>query len=73
MQAAIPVNDPIPGAAIAVQTFNGFLRFNPQCHIMVTDGCFYGDGGMFLFAPPLESKTLEPIFRHNVFRMLLNN
>jgi hypothetical protein len=38
----------------------------------VTDGCFYGDGGMFRVAPPLELKKLEAIFRHKVFRMLLD-
>ena len=37
----------------------------------MTDGCFYGDGGMFRVAPPLELKKLEAIFRHKVFRMLL--
>ena len=53
-------------------TFGDFLGFNPHCHILVTDGCFYGDGGMFRVAPPLELKKLEAIFRHKVFRMLLN-
>jgi hypothetical protein len=45
----------------------------------VTDGCFYGNKGMFRVAPPLELKAklhvhkkLEAIFRHKVFRMLLN-
>ena len=54
-----------------MQTFGDFLGFNPHCHILVTDGCFYGDGGMFRVAPPLELKKLEALFRHNVFRMLL--
>jgi hypothetical protein len=54
--------DPIPGAAIAVQTFGDFLGFNPHCHILVTDGCFYGKRGMFRVAPPLELKKLEAIF-----------
>jgi len=61
-----------PGAVIAVQTFGDFLGFNPHFHILVTDGCFYGDGGMFRVAPPLELKKLEAIFRHKVFRMLLD-
>src|SRR5450759_3493915 len=47
------------------------LEFNPHCHILVTDGCFYGEKGMFHVAPPLELKKLEALFRHNVFRMLL--
>jgi hypothetical protein len=72
LQEAVPENDPIPGAVIAVQTFGDFLGFNPHAHILVTDGCFYGDGGMFRIAPPLELKKLETIFRHKIFRMLLN-
>ena len=44
-----------------MQTFGDFLGFNPHCHILMTDGCFYGDGGMFRVAPPLELKKLEAI------------
>ena len=47
------------------------LGFNPHCHILITDGCFYRKG-MFRVAPPLELKKLEDIFRHKVFRMLIN-
>jgi len=65
LQEAVPENDPIPGAVIAMQTFGDFLGFNPHCHILVTGG------GMFRVAPPLELKKLEAIFRHNVFKMLL--
>ena len=54
-----------------MQTFGDFLGFNPYCHILITDGCFYGDRGMFRVAPPLELKKLEALFRHNVFKMLL--
>jgi hypothetical protein len=71
LQEAVPENNPIPGAPIAIQTFGDFLGFNPHCHILVTDGCFYGDRGMFRVAPPLELKKLEAIFRHKVFKMLL--
>ena len=71
IQDAVPEKDPIPGAVIAIQTFGDFLGFNPHCHILVTDGCFCGDGGMFRVAPPLELKKLEAIFRHKVLRMLL--
>jgi len=71
LQHSVPENDPIPGAVIAMQTFGDFLGINPHCHILVTDGCFYDDGGMFRVAPPLELKKLEAIFRHNVFKMLL--
>jgi len=72
LQEAVPENDPIPGAVIAVQTFGDFLGFNPHCHILVTDGCFYGNNGMFRVAPPLELKKLEAIFRHKALRTLLN-
>ena len=72
LREAVPQNDPLPGAVIAVQTFGDFLGFNPHTHILLTDGCFYGTRGMFRVAPPLELKKLEAIFRHKVFRMLLS-
>jgi hypothetical protein len=72
MQQAVPEKEPVSGAVIAVQTFGDFLGFNPHCHILLTDGCFCGTKGMFRVAPPLELKKLEAIFRHKVFRMLLN-
>ena len=28
--------------------FHDFLGYNPHTHILVTDGCFYGDKGMGL-------------------------
>ena len=71
IREAVPEREPIPGAVIAVQTFGDFLGFNPHCHILLTDGCFYGDKRMFRVAPPLELKKLEIIFRHKVFKMLL--
>jgi len=72
LQEAVPENDPIPGAVIAMQTFGDFLGYNPHTHILVTDGCFYGNKGMFRVAPPLELKKLEAIFQHKVLRMLLS-
>jgi hypothetical protein len=36
---------------IAIQTFGDWLGFNSHCHILITDGCFYGKG-MFRVAPP---------------------
>jgi hypothetical protein len=70
MQDAIPERNPLTGAVIAVQTFGGFRGFNLHCHILITDGCFYGKG-MFRMAPPLELKKLEAIFRHKVLRLLI--
>jgi hypothetical protein len=71
IQQAVTEKEPIPGAVIAVQTFGDFLGFNPHCHILLTDGCFYGNRGTFRVAPPLELKKLETIFRHTIFKMLL--
>jgi hypothetical protein len=67
----VPENDTVPGAVIAIQTFGDFLGFNPHCHILCTDGCFYGNG-MFRVAPTFKLKDLETIFRHKVFKMLLS-
>jgi hypothetical protein len=33
-----------PSPAIAIQSFGDFLGFNPHGHILLTDGCFYGNG-----------------------------
>jgi len=60
LQYSVPENDPIPGAVIAIRSFGDFLGFNPRGHILVTDGCFYGDKGMFRVAPPLELKSWRP-------------
>ena len=73
LQDAAPEKNAIPGAIIAVQTLGDFLGFSPHCHILATDGCFYGSRGMFRVAAPLELKKLETIFQHKVFRMLLND
>jgi hypothetical protein len=36
---AVPEKNPIPGAVIAIQTFDDFLGFNPHYHVLVTEGC----------------------------------
>lgn len=74
----------IKGSAVAVisirytksegqfsSSFGDFLGFNPHLHILCSDGCFYGEG-MFRVAPRFETKNLEEIFRHKVFKMLLS-
>ena len=70
-QETVPEEDAVPGAAVAIQSFGDFLGFNPHCHILSTDGCFYGKG-MFRVAPSFETKDLEAIFRNKVFKMLLS-
>ena len=67
----VPENSAVPGAVIAIQTFGDFLGFNPHLHVLCSDGCFYGEG-MFRVAPRFTTKTLDEIFRHKVFKMLLS-
>jgi hypothetical protein len=70
-QEAVPEEDTVPGAVIAIQSFGDFLGFNPHLHIPCTDGCFYRNA-MFRVGPRFETKDIEEIFRHNVFKMLLS-
>ncbi len=51
--------------------FGDFLGFNPHLHILGSDGCFYGEG-MFKVAPRFDTKPLEEIFRHKIFKMLIS-
>jgi hypothetical protein len=37
-----------------------FIGFNPHAHILVTDGCFYGNKGLFLVAPPWTCSKPAP-------------
>ncbi len=67
---AVPEEDAVPGAVVAIHTFGDFLGWHPHLHVLCTDGCFYGNG-MFRVAPLFEIKHLEEIFRHKVFKMLL--
>ncbi len=41
LRQAVPYEDAVPGAVIAIQSFGDFLNFNPHLHIIGTDGCFY--------------------------------
>ena len=63
-------DDAVPGSVIAIQSFGDFLGYNPHLHVLASDGCFHGNG-MFTVAPRFETKQLEKIFRHNVFKMLM--
>jgi hypothetical protein len=67
---ATPLLDTVPEPVIAIQTFGNFLGFNSHCHILCTDGCFYGTD-MFSVAPTFKLKDLKMIFRHRIFKMLL--
>jgi len=70
-QEAVPEEDAVPGAVITIQSFGDFLGFNPHLHVLISDGCFYGNG-MFRVAPSFDTKDLENIFWYKVFKMLLS-
>ena len=42
------MEDPIPGAVIAVQTFGDVLNFNPHLHVISADGCFDRAGNFII-------------------------
>ena len=63
-------NESVPGASIAIQTFGDFLGFNPHTHVLISDGCFYGEG-TFKVAPKFHLKDLEALFQHKVLKILL--
>ena len=54
-----------------IQTFGDFLSFNPHMHILAADGCFSSDG--FFYAPSIniDTASLEKLFIHKIFKMLL--
>jgi len=54
-----------------IQTFGDYLSFNPHMHILVADGCFGDDG--FFYAPSIniDTASLEKLFVHRIFKMLL--
>ena len=67
-QEAVPEEDAVPGAVIAIHTFGDFLGWHPHLHVLCTDGCFYGNG-MFRVAPLFEIKHLEEIFSTQGFQV----
>jgi hypothetical protein len=72
-EGAVPVEDPGPvgGAVVAIQSFGDFLGFNPHLHILCSDGCFYGEG-TFRVSPRFDTKLMEEIFRHKIFKLLMS-
>ncbi len=71
LRETVPKRGAVPGAVIAIQTFGDFLGFHPHCHVLCTDGCFYGKR-VFRVAPRFDPKDLGAIFEHRVLRMLLS-
>jgi len=60
-----------PAAVAVIQTFGDYLSFNPHMHILAADGCFGGDG--FFYAPGIniDTASIEKLFIHKIFKMLL--
>ena len=59
LQGVTHEKNPVPSAVIAIQTFGDVLGFNPHCHILITDDCFYEtlrSKVLKLFAEGLEKK-----------------
>ncbi|MHB8281128.1 MAG: transposase, partial [Candidatus Humimicrobiaceae bacterium] len=54
-----------------IQTFGDYLSFNPHMHILAADGCFSGDGFFYAPAINIDTATLEKLFIHKIFKMLL--
>ncbi len=61
-----------PAAVAVIQTFGDYLSTGPHMHILTTDGCFCGDG--FFYAPSIniDTASLEKLFVHKIFKMLLS-
>ncbi len=60
-----------PAAVAVIQTFGDYLSFNTHMHILAADGCFGNDG--FFYAPSIsiDTASLEKLFVHKIFKMLL--
>ena len=69
LKQSVPFDEAIPGAAIAVHSFGDFQQFNPHLHLIVTDGCFFGNG-TFTKGPAPEPIDLQDLFRYEVLKML---
>jgi hypothetical protein len=69
LRHAVSDEDADPGAVIAIQSFGDFLGFHPHAHVLITDGCFYGEGA-FRVNPEPNPKDSEDLFRYEVFKML---
>ena len=54
-----------------IQTFGDYLSFNPHMHILVADGCFSGDGFFYVPSIDIDTASIEKLFIHRIFKMLL--
>jgi len=61
-----------PAAVAVIQTFGDYLSFNPHMHILVADGCFGGDGFFYASSINIDTASLEKLFIHKIFKMLMS-
>jgi len=60
-----------PAAVAVIQTFGDYLSFNPHMHILAADGCFGGDGFFYVPSIDIDTESIEKLFIHRIFKMLL--
>jgi hypothetical protein len=72
LQAALGRDDVIPGVVIAIQTFGNLGDLTPHLHMIVSWGCFDANGTFYAVRQVPDADMLEEVFRHRVFRMLLD-
>ena len=60
-----------PVAVAVIQTFGDYLSFNPHMHILAADGCFSDDGFFYIPFANIDTESLEKLFIHKIFKMLL--
>ena len=61
-----------PAAVAVIQTFGDYLSFNPHMHILAADGCFSNDGFFYASGINIDTKSLEKLFIHKIFKLLLS-
>jgi hypothetical protein len=72
LQAAVGRDDAVPGAVVAIQTFGNLGDLTPHLHMIVSWGCFDERGTFYAVREAPEEDMIEQVFRHKVFRMLLD-
>ena len=56
LKAAVPYDDAVPGACIAVQAYGDFHNFNTHLQAIFPNGCFWDDG-RFKMAPGFTGES----------------
>jgi len=60
-----------PAAVAVIQTFGDYLSPGPHMHILAADGCFSEDGFFYAPAISIDIGSIEKLFIHKIFKMLL--